>query len=136
MESENNPSQQPKPESQPQPSTPNVPKSEPTPSGGQNEVTGVEPNKLMAAISYLGILVLVPLLVSRNDKFVMFHAKQGLVILVGYVVGSVAASWVPLIGNLLVLVMIIASIAGLIQALQGKWWKMPLVGDLAAKFKI
>lgn len=108
-------------------------------SAGQSgpEITGVEKNKLVAAMSYLGILVLIPLLfVSKDDPFVKFHAKQGLVILIGFVIAGVGAGWIPFLGSLVWLVLAIASIVGLIQALQGKWWKVPFIGDLAEKVKI
>lgn len=102
-----------------------------------NNVTGVEKNKLVAALSYLGVLVIIPLLfVEKNDPFVKFHAKQGLVILIGYIIAGIGVGWIPLLGNLVWLVLAIASIAGLIQSLQGKWWKIPVIGDLAQKFKI
>lgn len=100
------------------------------------EIAGIDSNNLMAALSYLGLLVLIPLLVARKDEFVLFHAKQGLVILIGYVITLVAVGWIPILGNLAWLLLIIASIAGFIQALQGKRWKVPIVGDLATKFKI
>ena len=111
------------------------------PTGGQTpsptDVTGVERHTLVAALSYLGILVVVPLFfVDKNDPFVKFHAKQGLVILIGYILAVVGLGWIPVVGNLVWLVLGIASIAGLIQSLQGKWWKIPVVGDIAAKFKI
>lgn len=109
------------------------------PSGQQSDdVTGVEPNKLMAALSYLGILVLIPLFVSRKDPFVVFHAKQGLVVLIGYVIAGIATSilWLAIIGNLLWLVLMIVSIIGLIQALQGKRWRIPGIAQIADTFKI
>lgn len=105
------------------------------PSSGP-ELTGVERHNLVAALSYLGILVLIPLLfVDKHDPFVKFHAKQGLVILIGYVIAMVGVGWIPVLGNLVWLALAIASIAGLIQSLQGKRWKVPVVGDLAEKLK-
>jgi uncharacterized membrane protein len=74
--------------------------------------------------------------VDKNDPFVKFHAKQGLVILIGYVIAMIGVGWIPVLGNLAWLLLAVASIAGLIQALQGKRWKIPVVGDLAEKLKI
>ena len=37
-------------------------------------------SRFMAIVSYLGILCLVPLIMNRDDEFVYFHAKQGLII--------------------------------------------------------
>ena len=104
--------------------------------GTQEDITGVDPNRLMAAISYLGILVLIPLFLKRDDSFVLFHAKQGLVIFIGYVLASILARFMPIAGNLLWLVMIVASIAGFIQALRGLRWKVPGIGDIADTFKL
>lgn len=102
-----------------------------------NDLTGLEKNRLIAALSYLGILVLIPLLfVGKDDPFVKFHARQGLVILLAYIITAIAVSWIPVLGNLVWLIIAIANIVALVQALMGKWWKIPVIGDLAAKFKI
>lgn len=46
-----------------------------------NEGEPVKPGntsaKLLAVLAYLGILVLIPILVAKEDKFVRFHANQG-----------------------------------------------------------
>ena len=34
-------------------------------------------SKVLACLSYLGILVLIPLIASRDDEFVQFHVRQG-----------------------------------------------------------
>ncbi len=111
------------------------PKSEGAPEGP--ELTGVDSNKLMAAISYLGLLVIVPILVAREDKFTMWHAKQGVLVLIGYVVASILSAVGPLsiLGSLFWLAMIIVSVVGFVQALQGKWWELPVVGKFAKNFK-
>ena len=37
---------------------------------------------ILAIISYIGILCLVPILMKEKDEFVKFHAKQGLVLFI------------------------------------------------------
>ncbi len=102
-----------------------------------NDLTGLEKNRLIAALSYLGILVIIPLLfVEKDDPFVKFHARQGLVLLICYIIAAIAVGWIPVIGNLVWLILGVVNIVGLIQALMGKWWKIPLLGDLAGKFKV
>ncbi len=90
----------------------------------------------MAALSYVAFLVLIPLLVRRNDPYVVWHAKQGLVILIGLILAVVAAQWMRAPANILFLVLLIANAIGLVQALIGKKWKIPVIGNLADKFKI
>lgn len=101
-----------------------------------DDVVGIEPNILIASMSYLGFLVLVPLLTRRNDQFVLFHIKQGLVILAGYIIAILALAWVSVIGNLLWIAMFVASVAGLVTSLQGKRWKIPGIGTIADQFRI
>lgn len=95
-----------------------------------------DPSRLMAAVSYVGVLVFVPIFLKREDPFVNFHAKQGLVIFVGIVIAAIAARWISVIGSLLFVLMLIASILGLLQALLGRRWKIPGIGDIANTFNI
>ncbi len=34
-------------------------------------------SKVLACLSYLGILVLIPLIAAKDDEFVQFHVRQG-----------------------------------------------------------
>jgi len=93
----------------------------------------VEENKIFAVLSYLGVLVIVPLLAKKDSKFAMFHAKQGLVLMIGWVI-----SWLlsfVFIGFILDVIMIVFSIWGIVNAATGKFAKLPVIGDLAEKFK-
>jgi len=95
----------------------------------------VEKNKAITFLSYLGLLFLVPLLVAKESKFAQFHAKQGLVLTIGWFLGFIL---MPLlgIGILVELAIIVLSIIGLVNVAQGKMEKLPLVGNLAEKFNI
>ncbi len=56
---------------------------------------GTQETKLFAAISYVGFLCIISLLLKKEDKFVLFHAKQGLVLFV-FEVSSFILSIIPL----------------------------------------
>lgn len=101
-----------------------------------NDITGISEDKLMAALSYLGVLVLVPLVMRPADQAIRFHAKQGLVIFLGEIVAVLAGIWLTAVGNVLFALMLIASVLGLISALQGKQWKIPGVGHVAERFRV
>lgn len=95
-------------------------------------ISGIEPNHLSAALSYLAVLVLIPLFfMDNNDPFVKFHARQGVVILLGFILAVAGGTVFPVAGNILFLLLALASIAGLIQALQGKWWPIPVISTIA-----
>jgi len=70
--------------------------------------------RLQAALSYLGIAVFIPLFVYRNNPFVHFHARQGLVLWV-ILVMAVTSLFLPGSGKFLfVALMGIYAVAGAI----------------------
>ena len=89
----------------------------------------------MAALSYLGILVLIPLFTdARHDPFVKFHIKQGLVLLVVWVLGSVFF-WIPIIGWLLWVCVLVLFIIGLMNALNKRQQELPIIGQFGHYFR-
>ncbi|MEK9177212.1 MAG: hypothetical protein AAB923_02855, partial [Patescibacteria group bacterium] len=67
-------------------------KSNPGGNTGGAPVSGKNQNTAMAVIAYLGPLVIVSYLIGKDDAFVKFHVKQGLVL---FVVEVVMAFLVP-----------------------------------------
>ncbi len=102
---------------------------------GDDKDKDIEENKFIASLSYLGILVLVPLLVKKDSKFSQFHAKQGLVLLIIWVVGWVFF-WIPVFGQILLLALMILNIIAFAQALSGKYWEIPVISDWAKKINL
>jgi len=103
----------------------------------------IEDNKAIAAIGYLSILCLIPLLMAKDSPFAQFHAKQGLVLFIAEVVvfflnGFLAL--IPFIGWFAMVVLNIAllllALAGLIKAYNGEKWEMPILGAYAKKLNI
>lgn len=91
--------------------------------------------KLMAAFSYLGILCFIPLLFNRDDEFVAFHARQGLVIwgwsvLALFTLGIPGLGWFFRFSSSIITLL---CLAGLVSVLLQQKWKFPLVHDLAEK---
>ena len=94
----------------------------------------VEENRAITFLSYLGFLCLIPLLAKKESKFAQFHAKQGLVLLIAWIIGGIT------IGMGIVLVInagvVIFSIIGLINVNDGNVNDLPIIGDLAKKINI
>lgn len=94
---------------------------------------------ILALLSYVGILFILPLMVRKEDQFVQFHAKQGLVLFLAELAVSIWQA-VPVIGwttaPLLALVCFIFSIIGIVNVINGKKQELPLIGQYADKFKI
>lgn len=99
----------------------------------------IEDNKVMALLSYIGPLFLVPMLAAPNSKFARYHANQGLVLFLAELILS-AASWVlclipiPLIWRLFGIASGLASliylILGIYNAVSGKAKELPLIGHI------
>lgn len=97
-------------------------------------------NKAMGILSYLGILVLIPILTAKESEFARFHANQGLVLLISYVVVIFACGiltnipylgWMFSIARYLVYVAaLIFAIIGIVNANNGKAKELPIIGHL------
>jgi uncharacterized membrane protein len=98
----------------------------------------VEDNKVIAALSYIWILFIIPLFVKKDSKFCVEHGKQGLVLFIVELV-LLVLSIVPIIGWIIEyiggIVLFVVSLIAFIYAIQGKFWKIPGVYDLGKNFK-
>ncbi len=95
----------------------------------------IKENNIIASLSYVWILCLIPLLGKRDSKFAQFHAKQGLVLFVIEIIGGVFA-WFPIFGQLFMLALLVVSVLGFIKAYNGEWWKMPVIYDWSKKINL
>lgn len=91
----------------------------------------VDDNRVMAALSYIWIVSLIMLLLKKDSAFVQHHAKQGFVLWVA----SIIFWFIPVIGWLLNCIVLVFVILGFVQALNGSWWKAPMISELAEKIK-
>ena len=109
----------------------------------------IEEGKVMSILSYLGILVLVPILAGKESKYIRFHANQGLLLCLAWVVWVIAdgilsavlrailwrglslwelyrtTSWVL---DLVYLVIGVLAIIGIINVLNGRAKELPFIG--------
>ena len=91
-------------------------------------------DRFMATIGYLGILCLVPLILKKDSTFAQHHGKQGLVLLIAWIILWVS-NVIPVLGQIVwmlgSIVLIILMILGMLNALQGRLWNMPVLGAFA-----
>jgi uncharacterized membrane protein len=88
----------------------------------------ISDSKLMALLSYFWILSIVMYVIKKDDEFVRFHARQGMVIF-----GFSLLGIIPVLGWIIDLIMLAAAIIGAIKAYQGEKYKLPVIGDIAEK---
>lgn len=120
---------------------PPVQPSQPAPQPEAPKHDGAQKNTGMAVVAY--ILFFIPLLTdAKNDPFVKFHVKQGLVLFIGWIIvwvlgmflGSLFWSFYWIL-NLVDLGLLILMVLGIINALNGKQEPLPVLGKFADSFK-
>lgn len=101
----------------------------------------VEEGKSVAWLSYLGILLIIPILVQKNNPYTTFHVKQGLVLFIAEVIMSFVQIFIgaiPVVGWFIIAVVWITiavlMIIGILNAVKGKEDKLPLIGQFGEKF--
>lgn len=99
----------------------------------------IDENKLIAALSYLGLLCLIPLLAKKDSKFAQEHGKQGLVLLIAWMVIWVVGI-IPILGWIVgfigSIVLLIVNLIALVKALMGEFWEIPVLGQYRHQFKL
>ena len=102
----------------------------------EKQIVDIEEKNIYAVLCYIGILIVVPLIVKKNDPYVNWHIRQGLVVLTIIVFSLIASAWMERTGNLMFLLIITVDLIAAVQALIGRRWKIPLLGDIANKFSM
>ncbi len=111
-----------------------------------------EDGKIMAILAYLGILFVIPLLTSKENKFVMYHVEQGIALFLSWVVIWIVFIFLDpifyhlvnvtipcggsILGALVRLFMLILMIMGIMNAAQGKVAQLPVIGSFGEKFNL
>lgn len=111
-----------------------------------NNAADVQQNKVMAVLSYIGILVLVPIFAAKESPYAKFHANQGLALLICEVAYNIVVRIivtilnealggrlvVTLINSVLSLVSIaflVFAIMGIVNAVNGETKELPIIGQ-------
>jgi len=98
----------------------------------------VDNKVLMGILAYLGILVIVSYIVAKDDPFVKYHIKQGLVLL------ALGIAWWILVAIVWILAfftpfvyiaLLVFAILGIVNVVNKKEKPLPLIGGFAKLFK-
>lgn len=119
-------------------------------------------NKSLSAIGYLPFFFFLPLYFGKDDEFSQFHGRQSLALLIsliaiwlliwliGLIFGGILGhifivgiffkiiNWLikNIVGSLVSIIYIILVILGMVNALQGRCWEIPVVAIIARRLKI
>lgn len=99
----------------------------------------IKENSMLAAIGYVGILCLLPLLSKKDSKICQFHGKQALILFAiefALLIFNVIPVIGPLIGTIGFVGCIGLSVLGGVKALKGEAYQVPLIYDIAKKINL
>lgn len=100
----------------------------------------INSGKLMGIFSY--ILAPIPYILEKENKFAKYHAAQGMTLFIlgiilavlmsilGLILGSFLGWILSIINGLIGVVYTLLCIIGIVNVIQGKAKKLPLIGDL------
>lgn len=106
----------------------------------RSKYTGLDHDRgvIAAILSYIPFLCLIPLIQMRDNEQARFHSRQGLVL---FLIELLAILFLipglsSLIWKTILIVALGASVAGIIFGLQGKMYRIPLIGEISDKLKL
>ena len=84
----------------------------------------VKENRFWCLLCYLGFLFIIPYLMKPNSRFVRYHANQGLILFIPFLLSFVASA-----------VFLIWIVYGIISVLRGYVRPLPVIGDVFIFFR-
>lgn len=88
-------------------------------------------------LCYIFIVGLVFLFIEKENRFIRFHALQAVFLGVFLLLVNIILSFIPVIGWLFSLLMgpviLFLVVFMMFQAYKGKYYKLPILGDMAEK---
>ena len=104
----------------------------------QMDLNEIKEGAPFAALSYVFCFWILTFILKKDNQFAYFHAKQGIVLLVGEI-ACVIFVFIPVLGGLfgfLLLVLMCFDLYGIYLSLTGKMTSMPVIGDIAQKLVV
>lgn len=87
-------------------------------------------HKILATLSYLSILVLIPLIFGRKIEYIRYHARQG-VALLGLWIVFTFSFYIPFLPWAIAILIILETIVGLVHVFKHRQKRLPLIGKMA-----
>lgn len=99
----------------------------------------IHEGKFFAVISYISFLCIISLMLKKDNKFALFHAKHGLVLFVLEVITFILTI-IPLLGWILKVLgtaaFTLLSLWGVLHAIHGNLKRIPIISEMADRIVI
>jgi len=100
------------------------------------EEQSIREGKFFAIISYVSFLCIITLILKKDNKFALYHAKHGLVLFVMEVAAFIL-SIIPLLGWLIGIfgytLFLLVSLWGIMQSALGIYSRIPMITDISER---
>jgi uncharacterized membrane protein len=106
------------------------------PSEGGYTKADILDGKMYAVLAYLSIFCIVPLIIKKNNHFVLDHGRQGLVLFVAEVATLVISIVFPWAFRPFLFILFGFSFWGMVTAIRGQFVEMPFIAKIAEKITI
>jgi hypothetical protein len=91
-----------------------------------------EDDKLLAVLSYVPILCLIPYLRTDRSPFVTAHVRLGMMLFV-IEVFALILRYLRVVWDVIILLCVIAALAGIVNGVRGRLFSIPYLSDLFSK---
>lgn len=97
----------------------------------------IKQGRAVAWLAYLGLLIIIPAVVQKNNPYTVYHVKQGLSLLICSILASFL--WfIPFAGVIMgwiaSVILFILNLIGIYNAALGKIKPLPLIGKIGESF--
>jgi len=128
------------PQTEPQSAVISKPSDLPTTGKRSNGLALDKGEKMIAALGYIGILALIPLLLRRDSEFCRHHGPQALVVFVilmlAEIIGRLFGFVLPWFHAFTIIVMLVAWLVGFMLAFQGQWFRIPTIFEWSRQLNL
>ena len=120
----------------PTPVAPAQPTEQPVVQPTEPKLAVEQDEKFFAALGYIFVLFLLSLIVKPKSTYCKFHAKQSMILLLGFFVFMIVLMINRFIGSILFFPLFAAWIIAIYKAYSGEMWNIPGLSKFAAKMDI
>ncbi len=96
----------------------------------------IDDDRLYALVAYCFILCIVPLVRKRESPFVRFHGRQGLALFLCEMAVFILSIVFPFLMKPALFLFAVLSFWGMMQALRGELFPLPLIHSIARRLDI
>ena len=93
-----------------------------------------ETGKVLAGLSYISVLFVLPYLFRKDDEFATYHAKQGMGLFVVGLIGDIVGKMFG-VGWFVTIARIFLALTGVGNAINGKKKPLPYIGEWFKRFR-